>query len=108
MNCHRASSNVRWLEYRSIMYSMDHFRSDLIELLHLELRSNYRQNEIDQLNLLAGRIRHKLRDCDFESALTLEIWESLSGFELGKNGPDYRANVVETALSKIEALETQP
>ena len=105
MNCHRASSNARWLKYRSIMYSTDHFRSDLIELLHLELRSNYRQNEIDQLNLLAGRIRHKLRDSDFESALTLEIWESLSGFELGKNDPDYRARVAETALAKIEVLE---
>lgn len=90
------------------MYSMDCFRSDLIELLHLELRSNYWQNEIDQLNLLAERIRHKIRGCDFESVLPLEVWESLSGFELGKNDPDYRANVVETALAKVEALETQP
>ena len=89
------------------MYSMDHFRSDLIDLLHLELRSNYRQNEIDQLNLLAERIRHKLRDCDFESALTLELWESLSGFELGKDDPDYRAKVAEAALASIDALEVQ-
>ena len=89
------------------MYSMDHFRSDLIELLHLELRSNYRQNEIDQLNLLAERIRKKLGYCDFESALPLELWESLSGFELGKNDPDYRAKVAETALARIEALEIQ-
>ena len=90
------------------MYSMDRFRSDLIELLHLELRSNYGQNEIDQLNLLAEKIRNKIRGCDFESVLTLEMWESLSGFEFGKNDPGYRANVVETALAKIEALETQP
>lgn len=89
------------------MYSMDHFRSDLIELLHLELRSNYRQNEIDRLNLLAGRIRNKLRDCDFENALTLELWESLSGFELGKDDPDYRAKVAETALADIGAFEVQ-
>ena len=89
------------------MYSMDHFRSDLIELLQLELRSNYRQNEIDQLNLLAGRIRHKLNDCDFESALTLELWESLSGFELGQNDPNYRTKVAETALAKIEVLKIQ-
>ncbi|MEL6805262.1 MAG: hypothetical protein AAFO91_15940 [Bacteroidota bacterium] len=86
---------------------MDDFRRDLIELLHLELRSNYRQNEIDQLNLIAGRIRHRLRDCDFESSLTLEIWESLSGFELGKNDPAYRTRVAETVLAKIEALEIQ-
>ncbi len=86
------------------MYSMDHFRGDLIELLHLELRSNYRQNEIDQLNQLAGRIRHKLRDCDFESVLTLELWESLSGFELGESDPAYRKRVVEVALSSLEAL----
>lgn len=89
------------------MYSMDHFRSDLIELLHLEIRSNYRQNEIDQLNLLAGRIRHKLSGCDFESALTLELWESLSGFELGKDDPEYRAKVAEAALASIDALEVQ-
>lgn len=89
------------------MYSMDHFRSDLIELLHLELRSNYRQNEIDQLNLLAGRIRHNLSGCDFESALTLGLWESLSGFELGKEDPDYRTKVAEAALASIDALEVQ-
>ena len=86
---------------------MNHFRDDLIELLHLELRSNYRQNEIDQLNLLAERIRHRLRDCAFESVLTLEVWESLSGFELGKNDPDYRTKVVEKALAKVEVLEIQ-
>ena len=88
------------------MYSLDHFRGDLLELLHLELRANYRQNEIDQLKLLADRIRHQLHDCDFESALPLELWESLSGFELGTNDPDYRSKVVETALTKIEMLET--
>jgi len=87
------------------MYSMDRFRSDLIELLHLERRSNYGQREIDQLNQLAERIRQKVRGCDFESVLTLELWESLSGFEFGKNDPDYRANVVETALTKINALK---
>ena len=89
------------------MYSMDDFRHDLIELLHLELRSNYRQNEIDQLNLLAERIRHRLQDGGFESLLTLEVWESLSGFELGKNDPDYRTKVIEKALAKIEVLEIQ-
>lgn len=89
------------------MYSIDHFRHDLIELLHLELRSNYRQNEIDQLNLLAERIRHRLHDCGFESLLTLEVWESLSGFEFGKNDPDYRTKVIEKALAKIEVLEIQ-
>ena len=86
------------------MYSMDHFRSDLIELLHLELRSNYRQSKIDQLNLLAERIRQKLRDCDFESALTLELWESLSGFELGESDPAYRRRVVGAALSSLDAV----
>ena len=89
------------------MYSMDHFRSDLIELLRLELRSNYQQNEIDQLNLLARKIRHKLSDCDFESALTLELWESLSGFELGQNDPNYRTKVAETDLAVIEVLKIE-
>ena len=86
------------------MYSMDHFRSDLIELLHLELRSTYRQNEMDQLNLLAERIRQKLRDCDFESALTLELWESLSGFELGESDPACRRRVAGAALSSLDAV----
>ena len=84
------------------MYQAYRFREDLIELLHLELRSNYTSIELEQLNSLAEKIRRRLIGSSFDSSLSMEIWESLSGFEFGVKDPEYRKKVAQSALDTLE------
>lgn len=84
------------------MYQAHFFRDDLIELLYLELRSSYDPNELAQLNRLAENIRRQLIGSSFESSLSMEIWESLSGFELGVKDPEYRKKVAQSALNTLQ------
>jgi hypothetical protein len=84
------------------MYQAHFFRDDLIELLHLELRSSYDPNKLAQLNRLAENIRRQLIGSSFESSLSMEIWESLSGFELGVKDLEYRKKVAQSALNTLQ------
>lgn len=84
------------------MYQVHFFRDDLSELLHLELRSSYDPNELAQLNRLAENIRRQLIGSSFESSLSMEIWESLSGFELGVKDPEYRKKVAQSVLDTLQ------
>lgn len=83
------------------MYTLDRFHAEMCELLNLEIHSNYSDADISHLNQLAVQIRARLSDCEFETNIATAVWESLSGFELGKTDPKYRKTVASNAMVLI-------
>ncbi len=83
------------------MYTLERFHAEVCELLNLEVYSDYSDADVSHLNQLAMQIRQRLSDCEFEENIATALWESLSGFELGKTDPKYREIVVSKAMALI-------